>query len=104
MMYSPLTWVRKLQYFARYHLLGDIAVITTLIIIMIYTGIYMYQEKHFAEDITPFNRDTYLIFTGTAIFAFEGVGIVLPIKDVAKYPQDYPMVVMSVIIVVFFFL
>ena len=103
-LYSPLTWVRRLQYFAKYHLLADIAIITTIFIIIIYTGLELYKEKKFAEDITPFNSDTYLIFMGTAIYAFEGVGIVLPIKDIAKNQEDFPKVLVLVITVVFLFL
>lgn len=47
-----------------------------------------------------FNNDNYLIFVGTAIYAFEGVGIVLPVKDACQNPQNYVKVVSIMIVII----
>ncbi|XP_052499507.1 proton-coupled amino acid transporter 3 [Budorcas taxicolor] len=47
---------------------------------------------------------TFLLFFGTAIFTFEGVGMVLPLKNQMKYPQQFSFVLylgMSLVIVLY---
>ena len=33
-----------------------------------------------------------MVFVGTWVFAFEGVGIVLPVKDTCRNPKQYRMI------------
>lgn len=80
-IYTPLTWVRKLQKFARFHVFADFTVLTALFVILCYTCVYYGDAGGFSHDIEPFNDSNFLIFVGTAVYAFEGVGIVLPVKD-----------------------
>uniref|UniRef100_A0A8C2RLN2 Amino acid transporter transmembrane domain-containing protein n=1 Tax=Capra hircus TaxID=9925 RepID=A0A8C2RLN2_CAPHI len=47
---------------------------------------------------------TFLLFFGTAIFTFEGVGMVLPLKNQMKHPQQFSFVLylgMSLVIVLY---
>ncbi|XP_032193158.1 proton-coupled amino acid transporter 3 isoform X6 [Mustela erminea] len=47
---------------------------------------------------------TFLLFFGTAIFTFEGVGMVLPLKNQMKHPQQFSFVLylgMSLIIILY---
>nr|KAF6448828.1 solute carrier family 36 member 3 [Rousettus aegyptiacus] len=48
--------------------------------------------------------ETFLLFFGTAIFTFEGVGTVLPLKNQMKHPQQFSFVLysgMSLIIILY---
>ncbi|XP_008013235.3 proton-coupled amino acid transporter 3 [Chlorocebus sabaeus] len=53
------------------------------------------------------NWKTFLLFFGTAIFTFEGVGMVLPLKNQMKHPQQFSFVLylgMSIVIILYIFL
>nr|XP_035144736.1 proton-coupled amino acid transporter 3 isoform X5 [Callithrix jacchus] len=50
------------------------------------------------------NWKTLLLFFGTAIFTFEGVGMVLPLKNQMKHPQQFSFVLylgMSIVIILY---
>ena len=38
-VYTPLTWVRRIEHFAKYHIFADITVITALIIIAVFAAL-----------------------------------------------------------------
>lgn len=88
--------MRKIQKFAKYHVFADVTIILAMAVIMLYAALYVKKEQRFAEDVEEFNSNSYLIFLGTAVYTFEGVGIVLPIKDTCQNPQDYHKIVMAV--------
>ncbi|XP_008065985.1 proton-coupled amino acid transporter 3 [Carlito syrichta] len=63
---------------------------------------YIIQGIPYPSDLPLMaNWKTFLLFFGTAIFTFEGVGMVLPLKNQMKHPQQFPFVLylgMSVVI------
>lgn len=99
-VYAPLTWVRRLQKFAKFHVFADVTILTALFVILCYTCVFYGEAGKFSSNVKSFNRDNYLIFVGTAIYAFEGVGIVLPVKDACQFPKDYLKVLCLVLAVV----
>lgn len=103
LIYTPLTWVRRIQKFSKFHVFADIAILTMVIVISCYTGLYLYDQGKFSDDVEMINSNSYLVFVGTAIYSFEGIGIVLPVKDTCKHPKDYPYIVALVIFSVFTF-
>jgi len=56
-------------------------------------------------DITLFNKKDWTLFIGTAIFTFEGIGLIIPIQESMKNPAKFPkvmftsMIIMSVIFI-----
>ena len=49
-------------------------------------------------DITNFNPRDWTLFIGTAIFTFEGVGLIIPIQGSMKNPAKFPPVLAGVMI------
>mmetsp|Transcript_12079 Transcript_12079/g.12084 ORF Transcript_12079/g.12084 Transcript_12079/m.12084 type:complete len:81 (+) Transcript_12079:1025-1267(+) len=45
-----------------------------------------------------------MVFVGTCVFAFEGVGIVLPVKDTTRNPKQYRFILTLIMTIVAFLL
>jgi solute carrier family 36 (proton-coupled amino acid transporter) len=51
-------------------------------------------------DITLFNRSDWTLFIGTAIFTFEGIGLIIPIQESMRHPEKFPKVMFAVMIII----
>jgi Transmembrane amino acid transporter protein len=51
------------------------------------------------SDIGYFNSQDYVLFLGTAAFAFEGIGLIIPIQESMIHPQKFKFVLTSVMII-----
>lgn len=57
------------------------------------------------SDIIYFNKKDWTLFIGTAIFTFEGIGLIIPIQESMRNPAKFPkvmfnsMIIMSVIFI-----
>lgn len=51
-------------------------------------------------DIIMFNEKDWTLFIGTAIFTFEGIGLIIPIQESMKHPQKFPKVLLLVMIII----
>lgn len=52
-----------------------------------------------STDIEFVNTSTYLTFIGTSIFAFEGIGVILPVKEACQDTKNYTRIVVLVLFV-----
>jgi len=95
---TPLWWVRKIEYFAQFHIFADFIMITVLLTILSYGFNFAAEEGSFSQEITVFNQDKFLVFFGTSIFLFEGVGVILPIRESWQKPQNFPKILTLMII------
>ncbi|KAI1390959.1 transmembrane amino acid transporter protein-domain-containing protein [Hypoxylon trugodes] len=51
-------------------------------------------------DIIQFNQKDWTLFIGTAIFTFEGIGLIIPIQESMKSPSKFPKVMFYVMIII----
>ncbi|EGX89510.1 amino acid transporter, putative [Cordyceps militaris CM01] len=51
-------------------------------------------------DIIMFNKRDWTLFIGTAIFTFEGIGLIIPIQESMKHPAKFPRVLFLVMIII----
>ncbi|KAG8525489.1 uncharacterized protein KY384_009133 [Bacidia gigantensis] len=65
-----------------------------------YFDIRTIAAKHGVSDIVSFNSQSWPLFIGTAIFTFEGVGLILPIQGSMKDPTKFPRVLAGVMIII----
>lgn len=56
-------------------------------------------EKGIAKDVVLFNSKSYPLFMGTAVFAFEGIGLIIPVMESMKEPKKFPYVLSGVMVV-----
>jgi proton-coupled amino acid transporter len=81
--------VRRIQKFAKFHVFADVAIGVTVLVIVVYTFFFYTQQGELSRDVVRINYDNYLVFFGTSIYVFEGIGIVLPVKDSVQNPERY---------------
>ena len=76
----PVCLVRDITKFTFFHLLGDIAILATLIVLG-YEAIHMISiDKNFNFDHLYLINSDWAKMLGMAVTSLEGVGVVLPIK------------------------
>ncbi|KAG6038512.1 hypothetical protein E4U41_004129 [Claviceps citrina] len=51
-------------------------------------------------DIIMFNKKDWTLFIGTAIFTFEGIGLIIPIQESMKHPSQFPRVLFLVMVII----
>eukprot|EP01059_Diplonema_ambulator_P009729 TRINITY_DN19672_c0_g1_i1.p1 TRINITY_DN19672_c0_g1~~TRINITY_DN19672_c0_g1_i1.p1 ORF type:complete len:461 (+),score=102.88 TRINITY_DN19672_c0_g1_i1:54-1436(+) len=93
---APLVCIRDLKKLTYPALLADVLIVGGLVYIFAYGFYRIGDDGHKPYDL--FNADKFPIFLGTALFSFEGVCLVLPIKSAMKDPLSYPRVLMSVML------
>ena len=85
--------------------LGGLALIADLFILLGLLYLYYYDiftlvSNHGFADTAPFNPRDWTLFIGTAIFTFEGIGLIIPIQESMKKPTKFPMVLAVVMLII----
>lgn len=68
------------------------------LIVLYYFDISTLATKGVA-DIHLFNPNDFVLFLGTAAFAFEGIGLVIPIQESMARPEKFKFVLTGVMII-----
>jgi solute carrier family 36 (proton-coupled amino acid transporter) len=102
-IFLPLSLYRNIQNIQKIAIVADIFILLGLVYLYYY-DIYTLASNHGVADIKPFNSKDWTLFIGTAIFTFEGIGLIIPIQESMQHPRKFPGVlgfVMILITVVF---
>lgn len=81
LIFVPLVWVRKTEKFAFTHIFADIMVLVGLVMVCVYGGKEV-QLNGWKE--LDFVTSEFAFSISYAVFAFEGVGVVLPIMEITE--------------------
>lgn len=102
-IFLPLSLYRNINNIQKLALVADIFILLGLVYLY-YFDILTIVGQGGVSDIANFNRNDWTLFIGTAIFTFEGIGLIIPIQTGMKNPRKFPGVlgfVMIIITVVF---
>ncbi|KAJ2769741.1 hypothetical protein IWQ57_002975, partial [Coemansia nantahalensis] len=100
--YVPLAWVRRIKQFAPFALVANACIMAGLAYVLAYDIGRVWSAG--IADIVQYNPLRFPLLVGTAVFAFEGVTLVIPVVDSMTHPHQFPRVltaVMAVCLVVF---
>lgn len=81
LLYTPLAWVRRLEYFALTSLFADVLIVFGLVYILTYTVETLESAAPGEATWEYFNSQNWAMFLGVAVYCFEGIGLVLPTYD-----------------------
>ncbi|AGO14174.1 AaceriAER380Cp [[Ashbya] aceris (nom. inval.)] len=100
-IFIPLSFVRNVSKLSITSLFANFFIISGLFIVVYYTACRWMYDLSFkpAEGvIMVFNPNRWSLFIGTAIFAFEGIGLIIPVQESMRHPEEFPKVLGLVII------
>eukprot|EP00735_Rhodelphis_limneticus_P013630 TRINITY_DN757_c0_g1::TRINITY_DN757_c0_g1_i1::g.18408::m.18408 TRINITY_DN757_c0_g1::TRINITY_DN757_c0_g1_i1::g.18408 ORF type:complete len:552 (-),score=44.82,sp/Q10074/AVT3_SCHPO/33.85/2e-66,Aa_trans/PF01490.13/1.1e-78,Trp_Tyr_perm/PF03222.8/9e-06,MIP/PF00230.15/3.2e+03,MIP/PF00230.15/0.042,DUF485/PF04341.7/4.5e+03,DUF485/PF04341.7/1.3,DUF485/PF04341.7/2.8e+02 TRINITY_DN757_c0_g1_i1:101-1690(-) len=88
----PLVWIRRVEKFAFTSLLGNLLILLVTLYIMYHSLWVLTHEDREPQKIVLFNRKYFSLFLGTAVYTFEGVGMVIPIQQSMKEKEKFSRV------------
>ncbi|WFD27254.1 hypothetical protein MNAN1_002250 [Malassezia nana] len=98
LIFLPLSLVRKIAKLSWTALVADVFILAGIVYLFYYEiGTLM---EHGLADVQLFNRNNFPLFIGTAVFTFEGIGLVIPITESMREPEKFPMTITGVMIAV----
>ncbi|EGG10856.1 uncharacterized protein MELLADRAFT_41988 [Melampsora larici-populina 98AG31] len=94
--YLPLSMIRNIQKLSGTALIADVFILIGLVYVFGYEINLMATVG--VAPIQAFNPDSFPLLIGTAVFAFEGIGLVIPITESMKQPEKFPKVLTGVMV------
>merc|ERR1711939_708403 len=99
-IFLPLSLYRNINNIQKMALIADLFICLGLIYIYFYDVKTMVHQGGVADDIVLFNAKDWTLFIGTAIFTFEGIGLIIPIQSGMKEPKKFPKVLAIVMVII----
>ena len=98
-IFLPLSLIRDIGKLGFTALVADAFILLGLIYLYYYDIFTIVSNKGIA-DVELFNSSSWTLFIGTAIFTFEGVGMIIPIQESMKRPENFPRVLGAVMVII----
>jgi proton-coupled amino acid transporter len=98
-IFLPLSLYRNINHIQKMALAADLFILLGLVYIYFY-DVKTIVHQGGISDIQNFNPSDWTLFIGTAIFTFEGIGLIIPIQGSMKDPAKFPKVLASVMTIV----
>ncbi|QPG76719.1 hypothetical protein FOA43_004113 [Brettanomyces nanus] len=95
--YLPMSLVRNITKLSMAALVANVFILSGICTIVYYASSDLIENGP-AADITMFNSDRWTLFIGVAIFAFEGIGLIIPVQESMQNPEDFPNVLLAVVV------
>jgi len=99
MIMMPLSFIRQLKYLAYPNLAADLIILSALIVIIVYNSKAIIATGP-SPYVVAFRPQTCGLFIGTAVFSFEGIPLILPVRDSMQEPEHFLSVFTPVFILV----
>ncbi|KAF2015846.1 hypothetical protein BU24DRAFT_462066 [Aaosphaeria arxii CBS 175.79] len=98
-VFLPLSLYRNINHIQKLALAADVFILLGLVYLY-YFDIFTIVNQHGISDIVNFNPNDWTLFIGTAIFTFEGIGLIIPIQTGMKNPKKFPGVLAWVMVII----
>ncbi|KAG0209685.1 neutral amino acid transporter [Mortierella sp. GBA30] len=96
----PFTLVRNIGKLGFSTLVADLCIIVGLIYLYAYDVKELVINQGSPTPLRLFNSDDFGLFVGTAVFSYEGIGMVIPICGSMANPKQFPRALTIVLTVV----
>jgi proton-coupled amino acid transporter len=99
-IFLPLSLYRNIQNIQKIAIVADVFILAGLLYLYYFDIYTIAAVNHGIADIAPFNPKSWTLFIGTAIFTFEGIGLIIPIQESMQYPKKFPSVLAFVMVII----
>lgn len=99
LVFIPLSLTRDLGKLSSTALIADAFILLGLVYVYYVSG-FQLIEKGVASPLQYFNKETWSLFIGTAVFTYEGIGLLIPIQESMRNPQDFNKSLFGVMVAV----
>lgn len=90
-IFVPLAMIRRIQKLSAFALIADLFILIGLVYLYYFDFITL--SHHGIADVEwMINYKSFPMFIGTAVFTYEGVGLVIPITESMAEPKKFPKV------------
>ncbi|KAL5115876.1 hypothetical protein ACEQ8H_006192 [Pleosporales sp. CAS-2024a] len=96
----PMSFIRNISKLGPAALLADIFIFIGLTYIYWYDISWIRRTGGFHPSIQLFNPRDFTLTVGSAIFTFEGIGLILPIQSSMKQPEHFSKLLYMVMILI----
>ncbi|KAG0284232.1 neutral amino acid transporter [Linnemannia gamsii] len=96
----PFTLIRNIGRLGFSAILADVCIIVGLIYLYVYDIIELVNHQGSPLPLQLFNSQDFGLFIGTAVFSYEGIGMVIPICSSMAEPKQFPRALTIVLSVV----
>lgn len=97
-IFLPFSLLRDIGKLGFTALIADAFILVGLAYLFYYDVITLSSEG--LSDIKMFNPKDWTLFIGTAIFTFEGIGLIIPIQESMRHPEKFPKVLLIVMVII----
>lgn len=95
----PLALIRNIAKLGPSALLADVFILIGLVYIWYY-DIAALASRGAAPSMNLFNPSAFTLTIGSAIFTFEGIGLILPIQSSMKEPEKFPYLLYLIMFII----
>ncbi|KAF2212771.1 hypothetical protein CERZMDRAFT_67735 [Cercospora zeae-maydis SCOH1-5] len=99
-IFLPMSLYRNINHIQKMALLADAFILLGLCYVYYYDVSTIVHQHGVGPGIKQFNPEYWTLLIGTAIFTFEGVGLVIPIQSGMAEPNKFPKVMGTVMLIV----
>ncbi|EYE93757.1 putative amino acid transporter [Aspergillus ruber CBS 135680] len=96
----PLAFIRNISKLGPSALLADVFILFGLGYIYYYDIASIASRRGLHPTVELFNPNSFTLTIGSSIFTFEGIGLILPIQASMKRPQNFDMLLYTVMTII----
>jgi len=89
---TPFVLIRNMAKLSPINMMGGLLTLVGIFITFVALGEHLISGEQDLSEVKAFNADGVLVCLGIACFAFEGIGLVIPIYDSCRHPESFSKV------------
>ncbi|KAI9226854.1 MAG: transmembrane amino acid transporter protein-domain-containing protein [Piptocephalis tieghemiana] len=98
-VFVPFALIRRIEKLGFTSLISEAFILFGIIYILYYDISYI-SANGFSDTTVAFNSRDWSLFIGTAVYSYEGIGLVIPITESMKRPEKFPRVLVITLSIV----